>query len=73
MLITILHFKTLTDIQECNDNNGNCAHNCTNTEGSYFCTCKDGYEQQDDGHICKGNLFVSDIKKQLNYSYQCNS
>ena len=52
----------LTDIQECSDNNGNCTHNCTNTEGSYYCTCEDGYELENDGHTCKGNLFANDIK-----------
>ena len=54
-MLILYTFLTLTDIQECNNNNGNCDHNCTNTEGSYYCTCEDGYEQQDDGHTCKGN------------------
>ena len=33
-----------TDIDECSDNNGGCQHNCTNTEGSYYCTCVNGYD-----------------------------
>ena len=34
----------LTDINECDDPNGNpCDGICTNTPGSYTCSCKDGY------------------------------
>ena len=34
---------TVTDINECVTNNGGCAHNCTNTAGSYYCGCATGY------------------------------
>lgn len=27
------------DIDECELDNGGCSHNCTNTIGSFFCTC----------------------------------
>ena len=36
--------------------NGNCTHNCVNTEGSYYCTCDNGYELSDDKHTCEGNV-----------------
>ena len=36
--------------------NGNCAHNCVNTEGTYYCTCDNGYELSDDKHTCEGNV-----------------
>ena len=36
--------------------NGNCSHNCVNTEGSYYCTCDNGYELNDDKHTCEGNV-----------------
>ena len=34
---------TITDINECLINIGNCSHTCNNTDGSYFCGCPVGY------------------------------
>ena len=31
-----------------------CNHNCTNTVGSYYCTCMDGYVLEADNHTCEG-------------------
>lgn len=33
----------LIDVDECQEDLHNCSHNCSNTEGSYQCTCQDGY------------------------------
>ncbi|XP_020626934.1 uncharacterized protein LOC110064251 isoform X6 [Orbicella faveolata] len=30
----------------------NCQHNCVNTWGSYYCTCRQGYKLQADGTTC---------------------
>ena len=45
----------LTDIDECAVNNGGCSPeaNCTNTPGSFNCTCHEGYSG--DGFNCSGN------------------
>ncbi|KAI8485362.1 hypothetical protein Bbelb_369260 [Branchiostoma belcheri] len=32
-----------SDINECSSNNGGCSHICTNTVGSYRCSCRTGY------------------------------
>ena len=47
--------KIIVDINECNVNNGGCEHSCTNTVGSYTCSCNTGY-QLSLGHYCSGNL-----------------
>jgi len=43
-----------TDINECATNNGGCGAggSCTNTEGSFTCTCQSGYTY--DGTTCIG-------------------
>ena len=38
----------VTDINECLLGS-NCRHHCQNTEGSYMCTCNEGYKLADDG------------------------
>ena len=42
----------LADLNECAQNNGGCSHTCTNTEGSYVCSCNVGYELDTDNHTC---------------------
>ena len=44
-----------TDTNECDINNGGCEYDCQNTEGSYECECKEGYQLVDDKHSCEGN------------------
>jgi len=44
----------LTDINECDDNKGNCERSCYNTAGSYYCTCRTGYQLHHDKHKCIG-------------------
>jgi len=45
-----------TDVNECAANNGGCSNNayCTNSPGSFTCSCNDGYDG--DGFCCKGNF-----------------
>ena len=47
----------ITDIDECKQGNGGCEHTCTNTIGSYYCTCKTGY-QLSKGKHCSGNKII---------------
>ena len=50
-LIKYLH----TDVNECNDVNGGCHHSCTNTFGSYICSCDPGYLLLEDNSTCEGS------------------
>lgn len=45
------------DIDECGTNTDNCHvdANCTNTKGSFYCTCKTGYSGN--GIVCEGRKF----------------
>ncbi|XP_019615701.1 PREDICTED: uncharacterized protein LOC109463369 [Branchiostoma belcheri] len=40
------------DIDECSAANGGCDHVCTNTLGSFQCSCVDGFNLNVDGHSC---------------------
>ena len=43
-----------SDINECVEGLDGCDQVCTNTAGSYFCTCMDGYELESDNRTCTG-------------------
>ena len=47
-------YSSLSDINECQTDNGGCAQTCNNTDGSYQCFCWDGYELTSDGYSCTG-------------------
>ena len=63
ILIRIVHFKEfllvslIADFDECSSEN-ECHTNatCTNTNGSYNCTCKRGF--QGDGRNCNGKILA---------------
>ena len=42
------------DIDECEENTDGCEYNCTNTMGSFICTCPDGFEVGSDDRSCVG-------------------
>ncbi|XP_033122076.1 uncharacterized protein LOC117121084 [Anneissia japonica] len=41
------------DFDECLDESDGCEHVCTNTLGSYVCSCNPGYELQNDMRTCR--------------------
>ena len=53
----IYYFLRYVDINECAGVN-NCSYdsNCTNTLGSYQCSCHDGYLDEGNGYTCTGML-----------------
>ena len=55
--VTIAFFSLLLDINECSTNAHNCDANafCSNSEGSYNCTCRPGYSGN--GRLCTGKSY----------------
>ena len=53
------------DINECDEETDGCAQNCTNTNGSYSCSCNTGYRLGSDAYSCYGtkinNNYSSDL------------
>ena len=47
----------LVDIDECTLEIDSCEHSCVNTNGSYTCTCNEGYELDTDGLSCNGKPY----------------
>ena len=58
----------LLDIDECSHGSHDCDvnANCTNTNGSHSCTCKEGYTGK--GESCQGKIRLDLKKKQNNCS-----
>ena len=52
---------TLEDISECILDTDNCHSNalCTNTDGSFICTCADGYKGN--GTFCEGIVLYCNL------------
>ena len=48
------------DIDECTLNTDGCDHKCTNTFGSYTCSCRTGYRLDSSQHLCEGILLIKE-------------
>ena len=61
VLSQYIYMSTTLDINECSSTTtNNCEHICTNTDGSFTCSCNDGYVLQPDGHSCEcGGTFTA--------------
>ena len=46
------------DIDECLTNNGGCAQTCTNSDGSFVCSCDGGYTLAVDERACNGRIIL---------------
>ena len=54
-MIVLHHVNTVvSDINECALNISGCGQNCTNTNGSYNCSCYSGYQLAADKMSCTG-------------------
>ena len=57
--ITKNHFNFISkDKDECALANSGCQHTCTNTYGSYKCSCYSGYQLKPDGLTCQGKIMI---------------
>ena len=45
-------FCFISDIDECSANTDGCGQVCTNTNGSFQCSCRSGFSLLDDGKTC---------------------
>ena len=50
------------DINECQQGVSGCSQVCTNTIGSYKCSCYSGYQLSDDSHTCIGQSMAGIIQ-----------
>ena len=48
----------LLDINECDEDSDGCAHQCTNTISSYYCSCDIGYSLDTDDHGCTSEFII---------------
>ena len=46
---------TSLDVDECTIANGECEHECINTEGSFYCDCRGGHMLESNNRTCEGN------------------
>ena len=48
----------MEDIDECALDTDGCNQGCINTPGSFQCNCSEGYQLNEDGFTCDGNLKI---------------
>lgn len=48
------------DVNECEDNSGDCEHHCINEVGGYRCTCKQGFKLRGDNRTCESETTITD-------------
>ena len=56
VLYEVLILCVNAEVDECSEDLDNCEHECTNTDGSFTCSCHTGYQLNSDGHSCSGLL-----------------
>ena len=59
------------DIDECSLDSDGCEQFCTNSIGSFICSCSTGYELDQDGRKCNGecNILKRTVKNLIQLCY----
>lgn len=55
-LIVVSEVYDYADVDECAEDTDGCAQLCTDTDGSYFCSCEAGFDLTEDQHGCTGKI-----------------
>ncbi|KAK2163997.1 hypothetical protein NP493_1438g00012 [Ridgeia piscesae] len=63
--------KTCMDIDECAEQTSGCEQNCTNSVGSFQCSCNDGYTLEKDNTSCDISKRLDVECKKLTCEYGC--
>ena len=58
-----------SDVDECNNGTHNCFQICTNTNGSFTCGCKNGYQLDPDEVTCNGMYKICTYIQHTLYVY----
>ncbi len=58
LYVALIQCSLFSDIDECALGSSICGHNCTNIIGSYYCTCRSGFELDYNRHNCSGTISV---------------
>ena len=57
MKLYVRDYVVVVDTDECATHNGGCEGSCTDNDGSYECSCQNGYQLSDDKHSCNGTCY----------------
>ena len=57
--LKVIYLHTILDINECLSGDHTCDHVCTNSPGSFVCTCNDNYELGDDRKTCFSEFVIT--------------
>ena len=61
-----------SDVNECDSSNGGCEQICTNSVGSFECSCDAGFTLDSDNRNCTGNTpSLSKLHALICIKYRC--
>ncbi|CAH1794302.1 unnamed protein product [Owenia fusiformis] len=72
---TFTDLPVCQDVDECSGNLDNCQHECSNTMGSFTCSCKPGYNLEPDNFTCTDINECAQVNPiaQMGCSQTCNN